>query len=1548
MSALITATSTRVIADRVVLGVNSADPGLLAKALAAGYLVSAGGRYSGTKGFKVSQGAIHGHGWADLVRAVAIKEFLAHCSYSGISTLFELYPSHRVLRFLIADIETNPLTGAPQRSMDYIPVIGMQQFDTARDSARLRKVAFAAQRLKVLDPNAHRYNVVGPQPDCYTRVPSHVVGTFRCLDLDSVFMLHAPAGHYAVLLTDVYWLDGDVIAHYLSKIKENDEANAQINVISKGHLFWIGHPLSGKGGLLVDDVGWWDTDGSVYVPPQRGLPEAYVHPFPTWLTDKRFGISCLRTVPRTTPNAMYLVEILERGESQDIFVLPAPLIDEACLPTGWEWWAVATFGHRFRWLGRRIDGLADATGTAQRKLCFPSVVQDLHVKYAARSMTSITHTAVFRAVREAANALPGADVLKISDPQKFAAAIEGTTLVVMAGEAAQSTALDLWSLPSAVYERFVVYRQLKRALGESVPVKRNYVWTMLHMLRYPLMAVGLLALRYLGVFRTAVKFAGILARHVSKSGVLSTCPGLETFADQANVIFVAPLLEEVIKLHPVGRWYIFLSEAASRGVNLLTLVGFKQVILRQFAEHGVPQEAALTGYHTSLIVFTAVLLSRVIHLYSTGWFGADLALHYLWNWMAAGRYVSQDFWVWAAHNMSPESWPVRIRHYFNGHIASWSNVLSAAPGWYELAADWLGRSHPDNWARSIAPHLFAGAPVPPVQLPVVLSTPLDLNGSDDDDVVFAQDLVLPEVVPIEDVSPLRVNPLRGLSPQDVLRNLNASDDNAEVPDHTVFNPAQWLDAILAPNLPVEPEIRQLPMQALGVRHTIVELVRERVPELFMRLDQALPIEGHSTGLVVSLSRAVDQMPLNDLRYHVNRWERIQTGPWGSRVANGSSLFCMGIYPGAFQRVKEGLPYCDIPPRRSEQQMALNLRGADPPDLKEFWEFRHRTRAMITQIMAPGVWYCRPAPTVANTVGMALCRLLAATPGDPAAIQQVLVSDAYVLFWNIYIVWDGEHCYDPDGLMWELNTRKPSSAASAQPIIDVLRACNNNLVNLYDPDERDTDKLLDANGRFATIEVTAEDQANWLKNFSGNKRMRNAQALQEIQDTEFNFSDPGLNVITAMVKTDETLAKLEDGRPNLKPRLIAVLDPRCQAHLGPAVHQMTERLAILWPYDLERNPARKARLFDIAREHTGFQVDYNITYAYKPTAKKLSRWLQDVLTQSADRDRAQYFLRVIVAGDDHLVFYALPHGRLMWLEGDVSMCDQSQTYPTLLRDASRYFELGLPGHMVLDLMCLSKSRIKLDVSKKRGEFVFNIDPKAGTKLSGGPDTAAGTTICVGETVISCMFLCFIEDATYRGSGNTMVFDGNQAAYSYFQQRYIQECLKRGFKMKVHLAVYAPGCPATFLKGWWVHTGYGPTWTPLPSRIFKVGLADGDVVLKYAKASGERAPDPFVATANHLANVAQGLYVTFLTTPLKQFATAWRTCLKYDIKVREWEVNYDEDRNLEPNMELLADMVAARYELSLTDLDEIGAMYCVPVLPLFIVHPALAKLVEVDYS
>jgi len=1557
MSALITAASTRVIADRVNLGVNSADPGILAKALAAGYLVSAGGRYSGTKGFKVSQGAIHGHGWADLVRAVAIKEFLAHCSYSGITTLFELYPSHRVLRFLIADIETNPLTGAPQRSLDYVPAIGMEAYDTARDSARLRKVAFAAQRLKILDPTALRYNVIGPQPDYFTRVPAQTIGNYRCLDLDAVFMLHAPAGDYAVLLTDIYWLNGDVIAHYLSKIKENDEANASINVTSKGHLFWIGHPLSGKGGLLVDDVGWWEKDGNVFVPPQRGLPESYLHPFPTWLKDERFGISCLRTVPRTTQNAMYLIEILERGLSADQFVFPPPLVDEATLPTGWEWWAVATFGHRLRGFGRRLDALADATGTAQRKLCFPSVVQDLHVKYAARSMTSITHTAVFRAVRDAANELPGADILKISDPHKFAATIEGTALVVMAGEAAQNTTLDLWSLPSAVYERFLVYRQLKRALGEHVPVKRNYIWTTLHMFRYPIIALGLLSLRYFGVFRTAVKMAGFLTRVLSRSGVLSTVPGLETFESQANVIFVAPLVEELMKLHPLGRWYIFLSEVASRGLNLVTLIGVKHIILRQFAEQNVPAAAALQGYHASLLVFAVVLLSRVVHLGSTGFFCLDLLLHYLWNWAAAGRHIPPEFWLWAGENMGPANWGARLVHYYSGHVESWKQIFSAGQNWYANAMDWIRGPQPEFWGQVLAPHLFAGAPAPPVQTPVVISMPIDLNGSDDDDIIFHQELVMVESAPpveptlaqqLAELPPLPPNPIRGLRPQDLLRNMNVADANAGNPDHMDFDVRMWVDVVEPPRVPIVPEPTIMPLQALGVRHTIVELLRERVPAMFARLDQALPVEGHSLGLVVALSHTVDSMPLNDLRNHVNRWERNQAGPWESRIANGSNLFCMGVYPGAFQRLKEGLPYCTIPPMRSQDDMALNLRGADPPDLKEFWEFRHRTRAMITQIIAPAVWYCRPAPTVANTVGMALCRLLAATPGSPPRVQEAICADAYVLFWNIYIAWDGSHCFDPFGIMWEMNTNKPSSAASARPIIDVLRACHNNLVNLYDPADRDTEPFLDTAGRFRTIEVTPEDQVNWLNNFSGHKRIRNAAALREIQDTEFDFSDPGLNVITAMVKTDETLAKLDAGRPNLKPRLIAVLDPRCQAHFGPAVHQMTERLAILWHYDIARNPSRVARLFDFAREHTGFQVDYNVTYAYKPTATKLSKWMNAVLMQAADRDRAHYFLRVIVAGDDHLAFYALPQGRLMWLEGDVSMCDQSQSYPTLLRDASRYFELGLPGHMVLDLMWLSKSRIKLDVSKKRGEFVFNIDPKVGTKLSGGPDTAAGTSICVGETVISCIFYCFIEDATYRKSGNTTVFDGNNSAHDRFKARYVQECLKRGFKMKVSLGVYAPGCPATFLKGWWVHTGLGPTWTPLPSRIFKVGVADGDVVLKYAKASGERSPDPFVAAANHLANVAQGLYATFLTTPLKQFASVWRTCLKFDIKVRDWEVNYDEDRNLEPDQDLFADMVAVRYELSLTDLNEIASLYSVPVLPLFIVHPALKKLVAVDYS
>lgn len=1586
--------SALIAAATVTLGLNKNDSKLMHWARDVGLVTEQQKRDVPTQGFKLVTGPVHGHARADLVRTMALLELLKHVSYEKVTTLFDCYPSHRILRLLNEDLKNIQVAGPPQRLLDYCAVTGFNTYDTPRDASRLPKVDTAADALRNAnaalrnaDPNdlKHRlYNVLGPAQAGYSRFPSVTPpnSKYRCLQLDAILNTYVPVGHYGFLLMDVYWIDVGVILYYLEKIAQYDADNAANGLVSTGHLYWIGHPIAGQGGLLADDVAWWleeETLGSfVVVPPQAGLPETYRHPRPDWLTSPNLSVCCLRTVPRCRMGAMYVVELLNARANSEPFRLPNPLIDYMLIPAGWEVWAMQKFGASARSFGAWLDKRAAARGDAPRKVCFPEVVQILHEKYAARSVTSITHTSLQRAASEEINGIDSIQVLRSSNPPRFAQAVEGTAIIAMAGEASQRSALDLWALPAACFTRFVVHRRLKRALGEAVP-KESFSWMDLAWeFRYPLLAVAGAALYFVGAKRLSgysMLGAGSLIRTLGRSLVYTSTVHMAPAAyDIAAVVVGAPVLEEIAKLYYPMRHYIAAFEAIHRGLAMAHAWEEKDAFVAALLEvHDITPRQANLSHSLYMVTMGAIVLSRPMHYLSTGSVVADMLIHSAWN--AGCMAVSGQLaflpdgesamgylaWIWC-------NFPSVAARYLQLHLENWQYVLRRLQ---HLLTSWQP-------IVQLLARFVVNAPVVPAERPRIPVVSTDLWDADDN-------LFAPEWV--EEVSSAPV-PVR-LTAAEVLARMSTVNENAGH-DHTVFNPADWeedgevadvevvpqrpptevvrvSDAVRADfdSLPVSDPLRDLHLflenqrdiqpvddpgdpnnfpsewAHLGNCPVIGHILTRNVPGPFLDLQTCNFARPWNPGTVVALSHRLPSFGDPVLTHsEAAAFLENQTGNWEER-----RTCCRapeGVYPGILYRKKEGLPHFEIPPRRHPTDMQVRARGL-PRDLDHYLGYRSKTGACVSSIIDPGVWWCRPATTVANTIGMALARLLAETPGIPRDIQTQLAIDNQVIFDSVYVP-NGAPVF-PDGIMWA-----PADAHST------ILARQRNLVELYSCEGRvPTGSALECE----TIVVTTELEDEWLSNFSGHKRIRNANALATVRDNNFDIDDPGVRTVTGMVKSDETLFRthniwpltssngVESRRnraPGLKPRLIVTLKPEVQAMLGPAFLLVARNLSSIWTWDVSLAP-RNCLLQDYARRLTGYSVSYHITYAYQPTARKLTTWLSQVLAAYNDKQDEEFFLRVVVAGDDHLVFYSFPCGPLCWLEGDVSMCDQSQSYPTLMRDASRYVQLGLPYPMAVLVLELCRSNIILDLTKARGEYTVEVIPKVGTKLSGGPDTSCGTSICVGEMVMTAMFYEFIDWAVCNPRGQAL---HRNLAPADLEPGYERHCLDRGMKVKVKAGIYTETCGATFLKGWWVPTSQGSVWTPLPSRIAKVGIADGDVVRKYETATKEVAVEPVIAMANHLANVACGLASTFLTPPLSHFALAWRGCLKARIPVQDWMVAYDFSTNATLDLELFEQQLEKRYDISLKDLDEVGMRYSVPVLPLLVVHPAIEAMVRVDYS
>jgi len=614
----------------------------------------------------------------------------------------------------------------------------------------------------------------------------------------------------------------------------------------------------------------------------------------------------------------------------------------------------------------------------------------------------------------------------------------------------------------------------------------------------------------------------------------------------------------------------------------------------------------------------------------------------------------------------------------------------------------------------------------------------------------------------------------------------------------------------------------------------------------------------------------------------------QLGPWLDRIPDWSSQVTSGAYPILPYRHKQGLSHTVYPPLRDPKEFQLVTHGLPASLFEALGQYRTATKALLSLPICPGVWFSRPASTVSNSICMARARLLAEAPGIPPLIKRHLevVEQAYFA------------CEVHQGLtdLYDWGVRQLSTP---DPIV-----------------------------------VTEEMEDKWLTAFSGAKWKRNAQALKDIRERYFRLSDKGCKTITLFAKTDETLFRLENGLPAQRPRVISQLDPRCQAFLGPAVHEVAERLAQLWDYE------GRAFITTVPNRHGNhvpnwFLINFQITYAYRPTAAKLTKWMQRVLGDVQACSRAyDYVIRIIVAGDDHLALIKTPRATF-WLEGDVSMCDQSQTYDTIGRDVRRYVQLGLPQVYGGIIHQLCKAPMKLDLGKHKLQMRFTIIPHCGTKLTGGPDTACGTSIAVGES-LSISLIRLIDLGMHINASNVAA-----------------EMLRFGFKLKIKEFVHSTGpLFVTFLKGWWVPVVEEELiyiWTPLPSRLLKVGIADGDVQAKYTKQleMGGFPSDLGYCLRYHLRSVACGFGETFLPTPLYEFAQAWSVPPAAPVELDKYQVQYDR-----PSKGVLADgysaMIYQRYGLTMNDLYQVGQLYAEAEPPQLIVHPALAKFASVDYA
>lgn len=432
---------------------------------------------------------------------------------------------------------------------------------------------------------------------------------------------------------------------------------------------------------------------------------------------------------------------------------------------------------------------------------------------------------------------------------------------------------------------------------------------------------------------------------------------------------------------------------------------------------------------------------------------------------------------------------------------------------------------------------------------------------------------------------------------------------------------------------------------------------------------------------------------------------------------------------------------------------------------------------------------------------------------------------------------------------------------------------------------------------------------WIHKFQGAKRRRAEEALQRVQDSPLNLNDYAVRKVKVMVKTDEILCKvLDDGTVGLKPRAIMPVDPQIQAEIGPWMLIVTENVKAQWTWDLNRQEPYVI--------YTDPDVCYSVyfTYAGDATDYLLTKWMAQVLLLPNGS------ITILVAGDDSLVIIRTHDGRLIVLEADFGMYDQSQSSGPLDFQAETQEILGMPLRESLIERATHDAEIIGQSCHK--EFSARIRVKhedRPQRTTGGPATSFGNTTNNGQTW-----------------GNVI------EQFGITEQGILEGFRYYGFKLKLKIFEDIRQC--TFLKGMWYENSsveYPYIWGPLISRFLKMGKSFRDPCTLF---SGTRKE----ATWRFAHDVALS-YNRYLSVPLvSDFVYKFRGFGRYEKPEYADDAMKVQSEGFACNYIAEHSQVMERYGLDEEDLWDMQHMIMESPPGSFLEHPGFVKLAQVDYN